>query len=77
MFTSPPSFLTCPDSYVNDPTLISIAIATLIGITSVSKANSSITNSVLGASVTLVPSLNNIFIAPSSPVCKKSAICNS
>ena len=55
--TSPPNFFTSPDSYVNVPTLIDMFIAISIGITDVSKANSSMINSVFGPIVNLVSSL--------------------
>ena len=56
ILTSPPKLDTSPDSYVNDPTLTDTFIANSIGTTEVSKANSSIVNSVLGPIVNLVPS---------------------
>ena len=66
----------CPDSYVKVPTLIDTSNDASIGTDVVSNANSSIKNSVLGASVIFVLSTNTMFIAPSSPVWRKSFISN-
>ena len=56
ILTSPPRLDTAPYSYVNEPTLTDTFIANSIGTTEVSKANSSIVNSVFGPIVNLVSS---------------------
>ena len=77
ILTSPPKLDIEPDSYVNVPTLTDTFIAILIGITEVSKEYSSIVNSVPGPIVNLVLSAYFNIIPPSSPVWRKSHICNS
>ena len=66
--TLPPRLDICPDSYVNVPTFTVVDMATIIGTLLVSKANSSIINSVLGPIVNLVSSTYFNIIPPSSPV---------
>ena len=77
MVTSPPNSDTLPDSYVNEPTLTVKSIATSIGTILVSNANSSMIVSVFGPIVNFVPSTYDKIIPPSSPVWRKSFICNS